>query len=321
MDDYNDFDIQTNTAFEVAMCIFYAIIWLAAIIGNGFIIYIVLKEKRMQTVTNFFILNLAVGDLLMAVLCIPFTFVADLLLHYWPFGSFMCVIVGYSQVVSVFISAYTLIAISIDRYRAILHPLRSRITKMNTKLVLIIIWFISLATPLPTAILTKLQHLQQNSTHLTCMEDWDDNNKRYYYSMALMLLQYIFPLTVLIYTYMRIAVVVFAKQTPGEAEDQRDQRIRASKRKMIKMMMLCVLSYALCWLPLNTITLIGDQMPDIWTHRYIILIWICSHWLAMSHSSYNPIIIFTMNAKFRLSLIQLFAKRRRSQQSIRTATL
>ena len=103
------------------MYILYTIIWLAAILGNGFIIYIVLKEKRMQTVTNLFILNLAIGDILMAALCIPFTFVADLMLHYWPFGSFMCVIVGYSQAVTVFISAYTLIAISIDRYIKVIH--------------------------------------------------------------------------------------------------------------------------------------------------------------------------------------------------------
>ncbi|XP_054166429.1 RYamide receptor-like [Oppia nitens] len=306
--------------FEVVMYLLYTIIWLAAILGNGFIIYIVIKEKPMQTVTNLFILNLAVGDVLMAALCIPSTFVADLLLHYWPFGSFMCNIVGYSQAVTVFISAYTLIAISIDKYRAILHPLKSRITEMNTKLIIMIIWFISLVTPLPTAILSKLKKMNLNSPHMTCIEDWNDNNKRYYYSLTLMSLQYIFPLTVLIYTYVRIAVVLFAKQTPGEAEDQRDQRIRASKRKMIKMMMLCVLSYAVCWLPLNTIILIGDKMPDIWKHQYIMIIWISSHWLAMSHSSYNPIIIFTMNAKFRLSLKQLFTNRR-SQRSIRTPTL
>ncbi|CAG2115350.1 unnamed protein product, partial [Medioppia subpectinata] len=94
------------------------------------------------------------------------------------------------------------------------------------------IWFVSLVTPLPTAILSKLKR-QLNSTHFTCNEDWDDIDKRYYYSVALMLLQYAFPLSVLIYTYMRIAVVVFAKRTPGEAEDARDALIRASKRKVI----------------------------------------------------------------------------------------
>jgi len=98
------------------MYMMYIIIWLAAIGGNGIVIYIVLAYQRMQTVTNLFIVNLAIGDILMAALCIPFTFVSNLLLQYWPFGSIMCVIVCYSQAVTVFISAYTLVAISIDRY-------------------------------------------------------------------------------------------------------------------------------------------------------------------------------------------------------------
>ncbi|CAG2175289.1 unnamed protein product, partial [Oppiella nova] len=144
--------------------------------------------------TNLFIVNLAVGDILMAILCIPFTFVSNLLLQYWPFGPFMCVIVCYSQAVTVFVSAYTLIAISIDRYRAILHPLRARMTEMNTRLIIMIIWLVSLVTPLPTAILSRLKR-QQNNTHLHCIEDWNDLNKRYYYSVALMALQYVFPLT------------------------------------------------------------------------------------------------------------------------------
>ncbi|CAG2115351.1 unnamed protein product [Medioppia subpectinata] len=113
--DSNDYHFKTNNVFEVVMYVMYTIIWLAAILGNGFIIYIVFRYKRMQTVTNLFILNLAVGDILMAALCIPFTFVSNLLLQYWPFGPFMCVVVCYSQAVTVFVSAYTLIAISIDR--------------------------------------------------------------------------------------------------------------------------------------------------------------------------------------------------------------
>lgn len=98
------------------MYFMYITISLAAIGGNGIVIYIVLVYKRMRTVTNFFIVNLAIGDILMAALCIPFTFVSNLLLQYWPFGAVMCVVVCYAQAVTVFISAYTLVAISIDRY-------------------------------------------------------------------------------------------------------------------------------------------------------------------------------------------------------------
>lgn len=76
-----------------------------------------------STVTNYLIANLAVGDLLMALLCVPFSYIS-VLLQYWPFGQVLCHIVAPAQAVCVFVSAYTLVALAADRYIAILYPLR-----------------------------------------------------------------------------------------------------------------------------------------------------------------------------------------------------
>lgn len=182
----------------------------------------------------------------MAILCIPFGFVSNLLLQYWPFGSIMCVVVSYSQAVSVFISAYTLIAISIDRYIAIINPLRPKMTKLQAKLIITGVWLVALLTPLPTAILSQLlqpQGWNETTDKYVCTEGWENMEYRYWYSMALMILQYVFPLTVLIYTYARIARVVWGKETPGEAEHSRDRKMAASKRKvsLSETSLLCLL--------------------------------------------------------------------------------
>ena len=106
---------ELSLSLKIFMSIMYMTISVLSISLNGIVIYMILAYKRMKTITNYFIMNLAIGDLLMACLCIPFTFVSDFLLHFWPFGQLMCSIVSYSQAISVFISAYTLVAISIDR--------------------------------------------------------------------------------------------------------------------------------------------------------------------------------------------------------------
>ncbi len=144
------------TFLKVLMYLMYITIIIAAIGGNGIVCYIVMAYQRMRTVTNFFIFNLAIGDILMATLCIPFSFVANLVLFYWPFGAIMCTIVTYAQCVSVFVSAYTLVAISIDRYIAIIYPLRPRMTKLQAKVIILLVWIVALVTPLPTAIFSKL---------------------------------------------------------------------------------------------------------------------------------------------------------------------
>ncbi|KFM73569.1 Neuropeptide Y receptor, partial [Stegodyphus mimosarum] len=232
-----DAAMKVPKVMEAVMHIMYITVSVAAIGGNGMVVYIVLAYQRMRTVTNFFIINLAVGDILMACLCIPFGFVSNLLLQYWPFGAVMCVLVSYAQVVSVFISAYTLIAISIDRYIAILYPLRPRMTKLQAKLIIVLVWIVALITPLPTAVLSELAvhpawSGENETTRYVCSESWESPEQRYYYSMALMILQYFFPMTVLLYTYTRIAIVVWGNKPPGEAEDVRDQRLAASKRKV-----------------------------------------------------------------------------------------
>lgn len=83
---------------QAVIYVLYCTILVLALLGNGLVCYVVQSSPRMRTVTNYFIVNLAVGDLLMAVLCIPFTFVSTLLLQYWPFGQELCQIVSFAQV-------------------------------------------------------------------------------------------------------------------------------------------------------------------------------------------------------------------------------
>lgn len=72
--------------------------------------------------------------------------------------------------------------------------------------------------------------------------------------------------------------------------------------QMIKMMITVVIFYALCWLPLHIITLIGDHNPAIYNNKYTPILWLCFHWLSMSNSCYNPIIYLWMSPKFRAGL-------------------
>ena len=155
----SDFTVQ-----NIIYSILYSTVSLAAIGGNGIVIYLIVNFRRnRRSVTDLFILNLAIGDLLMAILCIPFTFTANLLFHAWPFGSLMCRLVSYAQAVFVFISAYTLVAISIDRYIAIIYPLRPRMTKRHSQYLVLFVWIVALLTPLPTALLSRLM-LQSSAT-------------------------------------------------------------------------------------------------------------------------------------------------------------
>lgn len=76
--------------------VLYAIICVLSLCGNMMVIVTLLRNRHMRTVTNVFLVNLAVGDLLLGVFCMPFTLVGSILRNFL-FGKVMCVLLSYLQ--------------------------------------------------------------------------------------------------------------------------------------------------------------------------------------------------------------------------------
>jgi len=229
-------DDETNGPFhiseyvQVMIIVMYTIVILIAVGGNGIVCYLVYAYKRMQTVPNYFIVNLAISDIIMALFCIPFTFVANLILNYWPFGEALCPAVLYIQTVAVFLSSYTLVAMSIDRYIVIVHPFKPRISAKQTALTIIAIWVVSLTIPLPTFIKSKV--IYHSNTSGQCREDWGNNTEQYTYGLLLMVLHYFAPLALLIFSYTRIGYSIWVKAIHGTDKNKRKLQLAKAKKRV-----------------------------------------------------------------------------------------
>lgn len=117
--------LSKQTTREIIIIVCYSIIVIISIFGNLLVCNIVIRKSSMRRATYIFIANLAISDLLMTVLNIPFT-VARVLLTDWPFGWFMCSFVPLVQATSVYVSTFTMMFIAFDRYRVICKPLMPR---------------------------------------------------------------------------------------------------------------------------------------------------------------------------------------------------
>jgi len=82
------------------------------------VVLVVAANQQMRSTTNNLIINLAVADLLFIVFCVPFTG-TDYVLPFWPFGNVWCKIVQYLIVVTAYVSVYTLVLMSLDRFLAV----------------------------------------------------------------------------------------------------------------------------------------------------------------------------------------------------------
>ena len=112
-------DVTTTSLTELAAVRFtfialYVIIFVVGISGNSLVVYVIMRNKAMQTITNLFIVNLALSDILMCLLAVPFTplsaFDDD-----WFLGEALCRIVPMSLGTTVYVSTLTSTGIAIDR--------------------------------------------------------------------------------------------------------------------------------------------------------------------------------------------------------------
>ncbi|KDR12839.1 Tachykinin-like peptides receptor 99D, partial [Zootermopsis nevadensis] len=293
------------------LSIFYGTISVLAVAGNFLVMWIVARSRRMQNVTNCFISNLALADIIIGLFSIPFQFQAALLQR-WNLPHFMCAFCPFVQVLSVNVSVFTLTAIAVDRHRAILNPLSARPSKTKAKLIIATIWCLATALAIPMAAALRVTYVDDPDpsgiVHVKpfCQNVHMSEVAMLSYRIVLVLVQYLTPLCIISFVYARMALRLWGSRAPGNAQDSRDANLMKNKKKVIKMLVIVVALFAICWLPLQTYNVLAYIYPEINQYRYINIIWFCCDWLAMSNSCYNPFIYGIYNEKFKREFQQRF---------------
>lgn len=99
----------------------YTVIVVTSVVGNVVVMWIILAHKRMRTVTNYFLVNLAFAEASMAAFntVVNFTYAVH---NEWYYGLFYCKFHNFFPIAAVFASIYSMTAVAFDRYMAIIHP-------------------------------------------------------------------------------------------------------------------------------------------------------------------------------------------------------
>ncbi|CAG5865704.1 unnamed protein product [Menidia menidia] len=182
----------------------YSLFFFLSVFGNLLIIVVLTVNKRMRTVTNTFLLSLAVSDLMMAIFCMPFTLIPSILKDF-IFGAAMCKIVSYLMGISVSISTFNLVAIAIERYSAICNPLKSRVwqTRSHAYRVIAATWVLAFIIMIPYPIVSHLESLQRpdKTTAHQCRHKWPLATAEQAWYVLLLLVLFAIPGVVMIIAY------------------------------------------------------------------------------------------------------------------------
>ncbi|XP_060687348.1 cholecystokinin receptor type A [Hemiscyllium ocellatum] len=182
----------------------YCLFFLLSVLGNVLIITVLLRNKRLRTVTNSFLLSLATSDLMLCLFCMPFTLIPNLLKDF-IFGSAVCKAVSYFMGISVSVSTFSLVAISLERYSAICKPLKSRVwqTKSHAFKVIAATWLLSVIIMLPYPIYNTLVPFTRvnNSTGNMCRLLWPNAMTQQSWYIFLLLILFLVPGIVMTVAY------------------------------------------------------------------------------------------------------------------------
>ncbi|XP_028816159.1 neuropeptide Y receptor Y7 [Denticeps clupeoides] len=297
-------DITKHRTVQIMLITAYSLIILLGLLGNALVIYMIVLYRNMRTVTNYFIANLALADLMVDTMCLPFT-LAYTLLDEWKFGAVLCHMLPYAQALSVHVSILTLTVIALERYRCIVFHLGQRLTTCASFTVIGLTWASGAILAVPLAIFREYRYEDIAYINLriaVCSEKWPHGTNRdaIIYSLSMLLLQYVLPLSIITYAYVCIWMKLKNHVSPSSRSDSVYRR-----RNTTKMLALVVLVFAVCWLPFHMFQLASD-LDLVLNFKEYKLLYTVFHIVAMCSTFTNPLLYGWMNQNYRNGFLMFF---------------
>ncbi|KAI8426552.1 hypothetical protein MSG28_005349 [Choristoneura fumiferana] len=296
-------DLIDFIVVQVAFSLLYCIIFILGVFGNVLVCFVVFRNRAMQTVTNLFITNLALSDILLCVFAVPLTPLYTFLGR-WVFGRLLCHLMPYAQGTSVYISTLTLTSIAVDRFFVIVYPFYPRMRLITCICIIITIWISSLLVTCPYGLFMGIQ-ITNNKTY--CEESWPSDKFRKVFGVLTSVFQFIIPFLVIAicYTCVSIRLNDRARSKPGAKNTRREEADRDRKKRTNRMLISMVAIFGISWLPINAINIFNDFYAQMTEWNYYYISFFLAHSMAMASTCYNPFLYAWLNENFRKEFKQV----------------
>lgn len=268
--------------------VFYIVIYILGIIGNGLVIYVTgFRMKR--TVNSVWFLNLALADFLFTVFLI-FPIITVSQSGQWLFGRHVCKLSTFVSVINMFASILLLTAISLDRCLSIWVVVwaQNKRTVRKAQVICVIIWMMAVACSSPYAAYRDTRVNPLGKT--VCTYHLSFRDKHYGFMIFRFVLGFLIPFLVILFCYVAIAV------RAGRLQRTRKNRSR-------KIIFAIVIAFFLCWLPFHVMQFLQSS----WRQHHQLAVKIgggMSVCLAYLNSCLNPILYVFMCEEFQKKLKQ-----------------
>ncbi|XP_048478718.1 neuropeptide CCHamide-2 receptor isoform X3 [Plutella xylostella] len=285
--------------------VLFAIIFVVGVLGNGTLVIVYVRHRGMRNAPNTYIFSLALADLLVILICVPFVSVIYTL-ESWPWGELICRISEAAKDVSIGVSVFTLTALSAERYCAIVNPFRKLQLRKLPLVCATVIWAAALLFAVPAALFssTPTVLLQDNITIYYCTpypKGWKNYTK--WMTLSKAVIYYALPLLVIsiFYSLMARRLLASTKEMPGALHAGQGEAQAKARKSVACMVLIFVIVFFVCFLPYHTFEVwfyfspTAENDYNDWTHAWRII----AFCLSFLNSCVNPVALYCVSGVFR----------------------
>ncbi|KAM6087560.1 PREDICTED: C-C chemokine receptor type 8-like [Chlamydotis macqueenii] len=293
-------DLENIPAFASTFFpVLYSLLFVTGLVGNVLVIWVLTVFKKVRAMTDVYLLNLAISDLLF-VFSLPFL-VQYCIKSQWTFGNAMCKIISSAYFIGFYSSVFFITIMSIDRYLAIVRSVYALQVRTTTHGVItsLVLWAVAILASVPDLIFFQ----ETNDNNRTkCIADYPNSNNGWktFSNFEVNVLGWLIPVGVLIFCYHSILKHLQKCHTQN-------------KYKAMKLVFIVVIVFFLFWTPVNIVLFLDSLrnmyiIDDCQTSQRLDLAMELAEVLSFIHCCLNPVIYAFVGEKFKKHLREAFRK-------------
>lgn len=313
---------KDSSAEKVIKVFAYISILLVSLAGNTLVIVVVYKNKNLRKSINYFVFNMAASDLLMSLTIMPVKIVeivtgsvAFMVDNPLLVGNILCKLCYFLPDASVVVSIESLVLIAIDRFIAVVYPLKATLITSKLRLTCILCtWIVAVAVNAPYFYTFRLFPMEDRTYE--CIQRWDPafnhEETHKWYVTAISITFFILPVCVLTILYAIIACTVKRNAKKREKmSSRRSPRKYQTSRQILRLSVAIIIAFLACIFPM----LVNLFMAIFYLHSlgeptcaFLTILPFISFFMVHSWSAVNPCICFAFGKNYRNGLKYILSR-------------
>uniref|UniRef100_H3B007 G protein-coupled receptor 45 n=2 Tax=Latimeria chalumnae TaxID=7897 RepID=H3B007_LATCH len=315
------------TAFPIALRILLAIVMMCMIaigfLGNAIVCLIVYQKPAMRSAINLLLATLAFSDIMLSLLCMPFTAVTIITTN-WHFGAYFCRVSAMLYWFFVLEGVAILLIISVDRFLIIVQR-QDKLNLHRAKIMIAISWGISFCISFPSVVCWTIVEVPARAPQ--CVLGYTEFPADRVYVVLLVVSVFFIPFSIMLYSYLCILNTVRrnAVRIHNHADSlclsqvsklglmglQRPHQMNVDmsfKTRAFTTILILFIGFSVCWLPHTVFSLLSVFSRRFYYSPSFYTISSCVLWLTYLKSVFNPVIYCWRIKKFREACMEFMPK-------------